>query len=1435
MKKQRHKNCVRGALTVAIALLAITPAAGDKPHKAALANPSFDGGVENNGVPLGWSKYGGGGKNQEIRVVNDPEGRKALLIADGDPSAETGVSQGIDLKGGETYRVTVKVRAVKGVSAAGAYVQLRFLPSNQLVQTDLNAESVEEFSEISVKGTAPPDTTSGVIYLYTHRAPTPQVLVTDVQIVGGLSSLPPPPPAPVPPRYSKLKDLHLDIPLVDAGRPRVAIVAAASGVYAAAATAIQQAIQERTGVQVPIFTDDCPEASVPVKGNLIVLGNRSTNRTMSALYDLYYCLVDLKYPGPEGYVIRTVHNPFGDGHSVVVVGGSDSAGVDAGARVLAGVLSKCPVERGKLSIGWTMETKLGKGLKAPTDIREFETWEASRGYGSSGYFGWCSISKRMAMYYMTGDERSAREVLRLSFPDKQAIRDIEAIDGERIENKRDPLAGFYHYNAHMAILFWDLIEESPLFTDQQRLQITNAFSRQLNRRKGEGVYGLTQPPRCVGTRHGQWSAISLYCLGRYFNKYYPDPIWAQCVRSGELAFGSLHQHAWVAGESDNLFWYNTAIAPIFTYMVLTGDRQPLHNGVIEKLLRGQEALISGRDRDWALNSASLGLLNKAAHVTGDGRWITYRERTGVDTNIFRLGQSFWPDETIQPKAPADLVGKWTTLDLPKPAWRARGNGLPLGQSFYFASFRSAPDASGDFILLDGFNGAARNPYHTFDILQLRLAGHTVLDGYHNQVLASADGMVEPRVAMDAALVYADVTGPTATAVGEVPRAAFCKWRRTIVQRTGRYALVVDDLAFRTDSRNMTVTTTWQVPGGSWDQRRGAIRLPPAAPATAAVELRCCDLQEVSRTDSTSTMRWHGAVNQGDRRLAFYLIGQTDPKLPGALACTRVAENAAAMTLPQPALAVVGKHGKTNAELAVLAENHLYGHGLLSAGIGGAIVSSDGAIDIDWDFDSGMVHVVAKQPTQLRLSLAASEKLCMDDSPVEVQSVPGVSQIQLSEGRHVITGALLDPNSRSEMLHALEDLLAAGRKKRPQESDATGPSTRPNVAELPVALSAHVGGEVVDMIPIGSGEETQLAVAEGNAIHVLTLQGEETRRLRTDGKIRVLRWWEECDLFLVGCVDEKVIAFDRDGRRKWVFTSQMDTAVYGAAKTYWFKSAPGHEGIHGLYTDRFDGGKGRCFVGSACTLEILDQNGQLVKRTPVFWGPGRRFLVVTGPQNTRNLLIARWPNGYDKLAIVNSKTLRVTGHGYKDVPSGHSYVGGWTAQNRTGLFFEDLDGDGSKEVATAVNGTWNRVTVYSEKGRPLYNAQFGPGPNNTPRARLCDMDIADLDDDGRKEIVVGLSEGLVVALNCECGKLWSTRLPAAPLSLRCVDSQSATPLRVVVGCTDGSVVALDGQGAVVRGGRVSGRPWRIATLQTPAGPLVVLATDKGDVKGYRSGQ
>jgi hypothetical protein len=1559
-----------------IAAFLLAPAA---PHVRAqlsdnlLRNPSFEEGLADNGLPNGWSLYAGNGQNQAIRLVKPgQQGEQAVLIDDGDPTAEIGIVQQNPAQGGLVYEASAQVKAVEGADSAGSYLQLRFLPSNKYVQTSLMASSAVEFERVSVKGVAPDDTTQAVIYLYTHRDPTPKVIVDSVSLVSGVEPPPAPPPEPIPPVYDKLKDLRLSTDLVLDGKPNVTIVAPGSGLYADQARAIQAAVKAITGVEPPIASDDSPAATIPLTGNLILLGNRSTNRAVGRLYDLFYTLTDLRYPGSNGYEVRTLHNPFGDGLNAVLIGGSDAPGVAAGTEAFIGKLKQAGGGQGRLTIGRLMEIKLGDGITVPKDLKDFEVWEASAGYGSTGYFGWNSISKRMAMYYMTGDEFQAREAIRLAFPDERAKQEIADIDGERIEDKDDPLKGPYHYNAHMMILFWDLIEESPVFTDAERLQVTNAFSRQLNHRKDEGIYGLTQVPLYVGSRHGQYSAISLYCLARYFQKDYPNPIWQHCLDAARLEFAPLHEHAWVSGENDNLFWYDTATAPILTYLVLSGDRVPIEKGTLAELLRGQEILATGSRGHWDLRYAAIDFLHKAAYLMQDGRWLVYRDRTGVDLGVFRLGQSFWPEESLKPVPPEDLVGNWSIQQMPKPMWAGRGNGFPLAESFLFGSYRSAVDDSSDYTLIDGFNGASRNPYHCFAILDLRLAGTPLLAGYRNQVLTRADNLVEPVVAMDGALRARDVLGQTVYAVGEVPKAAYCNWRRALIERTGRYALIVDDLTFRTDAQNMLVETLWETAGGAWDAREQALRipvggrgsvpagwanvraldspyqgepsgeggivrldeigivllratkpgnwlemtfqLPQAVEGEAFAELvgytdrgvirlaldgrtvvpeydhyaatatrdrvslgrqslaagehklrvevvrkregsdKCyiglaglsvrpegageattpseyallsSDRMDVSRKGSVLTMAWTGPVQTGGRRVQFHVLA---PRIGGREAplCWRIADNAAALCLPEPAVAFTGEYQGSEAEIGVIAETHLFGRGMTEASLNGTLVRADNPVDIDWDFASGVVTYVAPREAQLALAIASAPAPLLDGREIGGTGSALSVTMTVPAGRHTLTNVKPRPESPAGLADALTKVVTEARAAREAALAVPPAQSRPDAPPLAQALGAKVGGEVVDLVTVPSPEGPIICAAEGQTVHLLDMQGQELRRLEADGKIRMVRWWPEHELLLVGCVNEHVIAFTLDGQQKWVFTSEMDPAVFRAAKTYWFKSAPGHEGIHGLYTGVFLDGKSQCFVGSACTLEIIDGNGKLLHRMPIFWGPVSDFAIIDGPNGSLNLVCSQRWNGTNQAAIVNNQTLDPNPRSFYTVPQGCTPVGGWSAQNRLHIFYEDLDGDGTKEVISETNGTWNRVTVWDVNGTALHDASFGPG-DSIPATNMRGLDIADLNGDGKQEIVAATWLGLIVTLDNHCEKLSATKLPSPPTVLKIVRATDGA-LWIVAGCEDGTIAALDAAGQIIRLGAVDDAPTRI----TAEGSTVVLATNKGDVKGFRVG-
>ena len=375
------------------------------PTPVAIVNGAFDQGLDAGGVPVGWQKYGG---SADATLASGPEGM-GLVLDDQDAAKEIGVVQTIALAPSQGYEVTVQVQGFRGRSTSGAYVQLRFLPSQQYAQAALAATGTDAPEPITLRALAPDDTTGARLYLYTHATPTPKVLVMEVALLGGVEPPPPPPPDPVPPVYEQLKDMRLGIALASGGRPACSIVAPER--YDRAAAVVRAAIEARTGVVVPVVSDTCAAAATPLVGNLVVLGNRSTNRTSGELYDRHYSLMDLKYPGPGGYAVRTLHDPYGNGFGAVLVGGSDDAGVMAAAAAFAESLASAQASPGELSVGWTMLTRLGDGLVVPEDVRDVEIWEASKGYGSVGYFGWNSISKRMAMFYMTGDARHAREFL----------------------------------------------------------------------------------------------------------------------------------------------------------------------------------------------------------------------------------------------------------------------------------------------------------------------------------------------------------------------------------------------------------------------------------------------------------------------------------------------------------------------------------------------------------------------------------------------------------------------------------------------------------------------------------------------------------------------------------------------------------------------------------------------------------------------------------------------------------------------------------------------------------------------------------------------------------------------------------------------------------------------------------------------------------------
>jgi len=275
-----------------------------------LRNGGFEGAVSAQGVPASWDLYAGASSTTHLAASTlARSGKQSLLISDHDPATEIGVSQvGVLPPDAKFLKASVWVHAAQGGRGAAGFLQLRFLPSQQLVQTSL-VGGPDKWDQCATWSAVPAGSTGFEVFLYTHTETLGDTLVDtlvdDAEVValsdistmitglksGDLSLFPPPP-------VTKLRDLHLDTAIVRDGKPSAIVVVPADGRFDALARDLVESIRKLTGATLPIRHDrDLP---LPLPQNTIVLGCRSTNDLISRLYDLHYTYLDDKYPGPGG-------------------------------------------------------------------------------------------------------------------------------------------------------------------------------------------------------------------------------------------------------------------------------------------------------------------------------------------------------------------------------------------------------------------------------------------------------------------------------------------------------------------------------------------------------------------------------------------------------------------------------------------------------------------------------------------------------------------------------------------------------------------------------------------------------------------------------------------------------------------------------------------------------------------------------------------------------------------------------------------------------------------------------------------------------------------------------------------------------------------------------------------------------------------------------
>ncbi|MBN1669450.1 MAG: hypothetical protein JXR37_00345 [Kiritimatiellae bacterium] len=1219
----------------------------------------------------------------------------------------------------------------------------------------------------------------------------------------------------------KLKDLHLDTTLAGNGAPRAVIVAPAGDRYAAALRTVQAAVKACAGVLLPVRADTAAATrELLAESHVIALGNMASNRFIERLYCEYYTLTDLWYPGKGGHEVRSLHDPYGTGHNVIFLGGSDDAGVEEAARVFAAILKP----GNPLTVGRLMEIKLGDALKPPAVGERVCSWLDSHrpgpqgkgyGYGPATVFGWNPISIAAAMYYMTGEPGWMERFVRLILPDPDNI----PREFKKFKQPLKPLAEFGHYNMHLLALYWDLIEESPLLSDGQRLRITNALLEHQNEYDPNNTYRGGG-----GGRHSQWHMFTIYTGSRYFAKYYPHPRWAQRLTNARESFGSVVGRPTVG--TDSPYWRNTVTQPIVDFCVLGGLDGLASSGTIRDMLSALEVLWKGGAYEESNRYQAIGMLRKAAYLLKDGRYLWLADAARYEPGVFRIGQSFAPPAELEPTPPTDLVGRISVFPPRRPSAAGQDGDSPAGRGFRFLSYRSGLGPKDDYLLLDGYYGASRTVYHVNALHTVRMGGTLLLNGDQNQIRVRRQGMVAPAVAKAAALETAVCSGSGLYVRSRVPDMPFSAWTRHILYLKDLYTIILDEIEAREPGR-FDITCEWRGTGGNKLQSNDA----RCMRFTGGTTVACSVGARVRGEKGHVTQSWSQELAA---REACALGNLVYPTGPGDAHATVDSVSGRLLRIggDAPALACFGPYqaGETevDADAAYLAPGTVFGANLRRLVWDGiSVAGADQPATLLWRPAEGRVEVDTVAPVRLSLLVAEPAHVAAQTGDVHVSVRESMAQVDLPAGRHLLSNCRLPDPARRKLAAILERITpaeAAPAEPAAREAADPAPEWRPvwtaalerEVAHL--AFSPHTRPGTIWT----AGEQSLAATdIDGKALWREALASPARSLWAASSRAQAQAFGA-----LVGGDDEQLHAFRADGTKAWTVKTERVPKPwpYTREKT----------GVLCLLAGNFWGnGHEQIALGRASTVELRGLDGELVKRVPVLYGDNTTLALLPkrpGPDAPPLLLAGQFFCGFPDLTVINEKGEPVTHEGYRwDFPRGVEKMTAWTQQGNSHLATADLDGDGADEVIAARSGHWNELDVYDRRGNCRWMHYFGPAASLS--RFVCALEIADLDNDGKREVFVGLEDGWVCAFGADGAPLWQHRFSSGVRALAALEKSLA------VGDRSGRISLMSATGTITRAAQMDGGIAGLVGARTPGQRdcFLLAATGKGELARFDGGE
>jgi hypothetical protein len=1013
------------------------------------------------------------------------------------------------------------------------------------------------------------------------------------------------------------------------------------------------------------------------------------------------------------------------------------------------------------------------------------------------------------------------------------------------------LHGFNHF----PYITYDLLEEDPVFSDEDRLEITKAMLRVLD--SGEGVsYGYAGFPR---NNHATRAWMDNYFGTRYFAKYYRLPeaeAWMEKVD----AFFAPHVDCSKPYEDSNGHSWGASLDNIASYALASGHFEYFDNGMIR---RAADRLIVNTNN---IGSCTLvgccgsgiytALLSKAAIYYDEPgyyypihrmpelnrRWIWSWDTTpGNQHHCDEIG---WPYDAGRQSEPP----KWLCGVVASPVEKAfyknvcGGPDEDFDRAFDKISFRRGFDPQDEYLLLDGLSGGGHSYDDANTILEVTACGRLWLNPVHmeygptnlrdfNGVMVLRDGRTvrPPRHSTLQHSLSCNELGYTQTAMRGLGGA---DWLRNIFWLPGRGFVVLDDVRFTTAGQ-ATLGCRWYGFGRpKLDGRALVLEQGNTTTGIDRFRVQCAGSETLSLSSEHSVEFETGRIAYAldpddvpDRRHRFQELTAGDFKISDRHVFANLLWPLPAKSAASGArLARLGPR-----ECALIAQHDVWRFGLLDEDVTSSLADTKvSAQAAAYALSSDYLFVIGTK------SLSIGGQVHTFPSPKYVRLDLAAGRLEACKPDEVMTTSIDLTTIRAELAAALDRQQLAEMEKAYLAETAGGESNEVLGVVPQTVWQAQVAAPVLDLA-------TADLDGDGRADVIVADEGGKVTALGTDGSVR---WqWTSASLSSVpvpegggrasisqsrreapgpvnsvcvfdmdadgkpdiaaGSDDGKVHLLSADGKHLW----DAGTPVRGPHDAWMSMTTMAKKVVAG---DVDGDGRGEIAVGfSNSHVHLLDAEGNERWHREMQYGtpmrltiadidgkPGAEIVGGCGFPSVESNCHAYWADG-------------------RHMQLGRDRDRNWSARRSLrAVVVADVIGDDGPDVIYGTDTAIMQVAIFSNL---QFAAELEVGGN------ISALQVAELAGGGKPEILVGTQNGL---LSCFAGgeptnRLWYRSLKTGIRDVAIVPVKEGSS--IIVGCEDGSLWRLDA-GGEVRSRTATGSPIALVRKYGRHGQTIVARQD-----------